>query len=702
VRLEEPGVPKWCFGSIVLAAVLTLAPGAVALAAPGQVPMLDLVDGSRAYPVLGHADVLDDPTGTLDVGDVAPSAAFRPGSPDSQPPDDAVRWYRFRATAPPASSGPWFLVTSRGCSDADLYVSNAGRVVAHRSFGYRAPYAQHPAPGRNPAIDVPELTSRTLYVRLRCERRTQALYFATGEWLLNDALPGSIATTAMLVLVALAAGLAFLTRSRSYALIALSGAMRAIEYLSSWNAARWFPAVTLPPAFLTHDVLYAAFLAMQWLFYDTFFHLRAQRKRAARIVGAGFAVACACVFGQEFLPLGWQAIRAAPFIENLPLELSYGAVTAIAVSVARAGNRSAWFVAAGTTLFIASLLVTDAAGLSLLPHSLIWAWDFAIPLDLMLFVLGVGDQLRQTSLARERALQEKDAAQAGLVAEQRRHISEVERRNVSFARFVPREFLRQLDKAEIVDIGLGDHVERDMAVIFTDIRGFTPLAERLSPAETFAFLNAYLARAGPLVRAHGGFVDKYIGDAIVALFPDRASDALDAAIALQREVRRFNEDRARNGGEPIAVGIGMHFGRMMLGTIGEPERIETTVIADAVNVASRLEGMTKVFGASIIASASLVAQLADGSAYCLRPLGTLSLRGHERPEDAYEAADGDSSELLLHKRCTLDTFKAAAAAYSDADYTLSRLLFGEVADMHVLDRVAAYLRDRSESLIAAL
>jgi two-component system sensor histidine kinase ChiS len=122
----------------------------------------------------------------------------------------------------------------------------------------------------------------------------------------------------------------------------------------------------------------------------------------------------------------------------------------------------------------------------------------------------------------------------------------------------------------------------------------------------------------------------------VALFPRAPSDALDAAIALQNEVRRFNEDRARRGDESIAVGVGINYGRMMLGTIGEAERYETTVIADSVNVASRLEGLTKAYGVSIITSAALVDALPDRGVYCLRRLGDVSLRGHARAELAYE------------------------------------------------------------------
>lgn len=102
--------------------------------------------------------------------------------------------------------------------------------------------------------------------------------------------------------------------------------------------------------------------------------------------------------------------------------------------------------------------------------------------------------------------------------------------NIAYARFVPREFLRFLEKESIVDVKLGDQVQKEMTVLFSDIRSFTSLSESMSPKENFNFLNSYLKRVGPVIRNHNGFIDKYIGDAIMALFPDSAQDAMNADI----------------------------------------------------------------------------------------------------------------------------------------------------------------------------
>ncbi len=138
---------------------------------------------------------------------------------------------------------------------------------------------------------------------------------------------------------------------------------------------------------------------------------------------------------------------------------------------------------------------------------------------------------------REDALISSDAAQRACVRD-------VERYNAAISRFLPREFLDQLGRSDVTE-RTGDHVEREMTVLFTDIRRFTNMSEQWSPGENFAFINAYLGEVGPIVRSHGGFIDKYVGDAIMALFPGAPQDALDAVVALQSEVRRFNAQQVR-------------------------------------------------------------------------------------------------------------------------------------------------------------
>ncbi len=183
--------------------------------------------------------------------------------------------------------------------------------------------------------------------------------------------------------------------------------------------------------------------------------------------------------------------------------------------------------------------------------------------------------------------------------------------NVAVSRFLPSEFIVQLGRADVTELALGDHVLQRMTVLFADIRSFTTLSESMTPDENFRFLNAYLSHLGPVIREHRGFIDKYIGDGIMGLFPGPADDGIQAAVALQLKLSEFNDERNWAGFAPIRCGVGVHRGDLMLGTIGEAERMDTTVIADVVNLASRIEGLTKLYGARVLVSQSVVGRAAS-------------------------------------------------------------------------------------------
>ncbi|PKL38900.1 MAG: hypothetical protein CVV44_08505 [Spirochaetae bacterium HGW-Spirochaetae-1] len=197
----------------------------------------------------------------------------------------------------------------------------------------------------------------------------------------------------------------------------------------------------------------------------------------------------------------------------------------------------------------------------------------------------------------------------------------------SFARFVPKEFIQFLGRQSIIDIQLGDQIQRTITILFSDIRSFTTFSEKNTPQETIDFLNSYFVSIGPIIRKNRGFVDKYIGDAIMALFPGNPDDAIDAAEEMMHQLDKFNADRTISNRETIRIGIGIHTGECMLGTIGEKDRLETTVIADAVNTASRLEGLNKRFNTTILISQKTLASLKNPGKYHVRDLGLQQVRG---------------------------------------------------------------------------
>ncbi|MEZ4265868.1 MAG: AAA family ATPase [Myxococcota bacterium] len=261
----------------------------------------------------------------------------------------------------------------------------------------------------------------------------------------------------------------------------------------------------------------------------------------------------------------------------------------------------------------------------------------------------------------------------------------------SLKRFVPQKLLQLLGKSSILDVRLGDAVERPMTVLFADIRGFTPLSAQMAPPLVFEFLNRYLAEVGPVIRAHGGFIDKYIGDAVMALFPDAAEHGVAAAAALLEVVARQNLANAVPGEPRLRIGIGVHHGMTMLGTIGERMRLEGTVISDTVNTASRLEGMTKLLGADALCSASAFAEVTDPSRFPHRYVGALELRGRDAPMPAVELLCTATSARLERRLLTRPEFEAAARALELGDRPGAIEGFEDVIRRDPDDRVAAAL-----------
>jgi hypothetical protein len=151
----------------------------------------------------------------------------------------------------------------------------------------------------------------------------------------------------------------------------------------------------------------------------------------------------------------------------------------------------------------------------------------------------------------------------------RNYIDRISRINEANSRFVPDQFLEFLGKDSIEDVNLGDQVQKEMTILFSDIRSFTSISEEMTPKENFDFLNKYLGCMEPVIRTNNGFIDKYIGDSIMALFSDNVENAINAAINIRQKLTEFNAEMRKNGKSEIDNGIGIHTGNLMLGVIGE-------------------------------------------------------------------------------------------------------------------------------------
>jgi PAS domain S-box-containing protein len=282
----------------------------------------------------------------------------------------------------------------------------------------------------------------------------------------------------------------------------------------------------------------------------------------------------------------------------------------------------------------------------------------------------------------------KPVSKNELLARIKTHI-QLSKINVTYGRFVPHEFLRFLGHESIVNVRLGDQVHKEMSILFADIRNFTSLSETMSPKEAFDFINSYLSRVGPVIRKHNGFIDKYIGDAVMALFPEAAEDGLQAAIDMQKQVSLYNQHRQKMGYTPIAIGVGLHTGSLMLGTIGEEQRMESTVMSDAVNLASRLEDLTKVYGASILISGQTLFALEDQTKYNYRFLGQVSVKGKKDLVPVFEVFDTDPAESIDLKQETKAKFEEAIILYHQKEFEEAYRIFREVIQINPQDKVAA-------------
>ncbi|MFB2877597.1 adenylate/guanylate cyclase domain-containing protein [Floridanema aerugineum] len=206
--------------------------------------------------------------------------------------------------------------------------------------------------------------------------------------------------------------------------------------------------------------------------------------------------------------------------------------------------------------------------------------------------------------------------------------------------FVPDQFLRRIAPTGVESIQLGNSQEEEITVLFCDIRKFTAICESQSASETFQWLNVFFSQMNDCIIANHGFIDKYLGDALMVVF-DRPEthpqDAVNGALMMQQKIVEFNSDRSKyNLEQPINIGIGIHTGKGIIGALGADSRLDSTVIGDVVNTASRLQELTKHYECGIIASDSVISQLTLSEVFEVRWIDRVVPRGKQQAQDIYE------------------------------------------------------------------
>ncbi|MBF0160718.1 MAG: response regulator [Magnetococcales bacterium] len=272
----------------------------------------------------------------------------------------------------------------------------------------------------------------------------------------------------------------------------------------------------------------------------------------------------------------------------------------------------------------------------------------------------------------------------------------------AFEKFVPKQFLARIAPTGLENIRPGTVELSVITIMFSDIRSFTKLSESMSPEDVFALLNSYLENMqGPIEEQHG-FIDKFIGDAIMVLFDgsdqEQATHAVLAAVGMQERLAVFNRERRQRQQEVIRTGTGLHIGPVMLGTLGNANRMDSTVIGDAANVAARLEGLTKFYGCSVIVSDD-VFRLLESERFLSRPLDRVVVKGRQRALLIHEIFDADPEPQRHRKQALLPSYRLGLELFQERQWRESQQAFLEclriaeddtVARIH-MERCAAFL-----------
>ena len=275
--------------------------------------------------------------------------------------------------------------------------------------------------------------------------------------------------------------------------------------------------------------------------------------------------------------------------------------------------------------------------------------------------------------------------------------------NESTIRFVPVQFMEHLGVSDISKMKLGDNVLRDLSVLFFDIRAFSINSEMMTSRENFLFINEILGIAGPIIRKHEGFVDKFIGDAAMALFVN-GIDAVRAGIELYQQLVINKSTRVKIGVDGINIGVGIHTGSVMMGIVGENERLSSTVISANVNLASRLEGLSKQTGSGVLISKDTMNQLTGReSEFSYRFIGMVRAAGVNEVLGLFDIIDALPPKDKKLRLLTKKIFESGVRKFHTKDYAAAVHRFekvveadpGDICAIHHLEEARKHLEDSS-------
>jgi adenylate cyclase len=643
---------------------------------------------------------LIDKTNSLDITavDALSEASFTPANVDvmSFGFNDSTYWIRLPVQNPAMSPVEWFLEVSYPMLD-DLVLyepifssESSNHAYRERIQGDMRNFQERDVDYRNFIFHLREEANSTkiYYIRIKS---TSSIEVPMRAWS-NIGLSEKInreqliigAYIGMMVIMAGYNLFLFLSiRDRSYLfyiLFVISFTMFqliligiAFEYL--WPNSAWLANKSLP-----FIILLASGTSL--LFAREFLHIRSHAPIVNRYFLAGITLNL--VLAPVTLYFSYSiSIHLALIVTALSVILLLGSGF---LGLTRRYRPAYFFMSAWFALLVAVILyILKSYGY--LPSNFFTSWAILIgsSIEILLHSLGLADRYNIMKI-------EKDSAERELLESRLAMYDAV-------SRFVPSQFLMFLEKESIEEIQVGDSVQKHMTVLFSDIRRFTSFSEKMDANDNFRFLNGYLKRLGPAIQHHKGFIDKFIGDAIMALFAGSGDDAVRAAIEIMQELQKYNVERVGWGHDPIYNGIGINSGDLMLGTVGFDIRLNTTVIGDTVNLASRLEQLTKVYRVPILISDHTYRELSNSEDYHIREIDAVRVRGKQMPIDIYEVFDTDPEEVRDCKIKNLPNHISGLAAYKAGYFKEALSIFERCYSVCNKDPITQIYINRCKSLI---
>ena len=240
-----------------------------------------------------------------------------------------------------------------------------------------------------------------------------------------------------------------------------------------------------------------------------------------------------------------------------------------------------------------------------------------------------------------------------------------------------------------------------VSILFSDLIGFTTLSEKADPEALVAQLNEYLTRMTSVVFSNGGTLDKFIGDAIMAVWGNvrsfgvtqDAKNCARAALAMRLELRQLNEKWREEGRMGLGMGIGINQGEVIVGNIGSQERMDPTVIGDSVNLASRLEGLTRIYGVDILIGATVAELVRDE--FHLRSVARVQVKGKSKPVDVFSFVGARNEEVDPQFLKWLASYEEGLEKFRSRDFTEAKILFSRFLEFYPDDLLAKMYLDRA-------